>query len=207
VYNTVVPTVFQKKKSAPSTAPIAVQSSMGPLTCFAVNPKGVRFETQEAGETVVLFLRQHIIVNLGWVILAVFMLLAPTMLFPMLIAALGIPITIPASYIVIGTLFWYLGTFGFILAKFLGWYFNIYIVTDERVVDIDFYYLLYKQFSQAELNKIQDISYASGGIFATFLNYGNVKIQTAGEMPNLEFDKVPYPERVVETIRNLLDTP
>lgn len=174
-----------------------------PLTSFAINPAGIRFETQETEETVILFLRQHIIVNFGWVVLAMIMLFTPTVLFPLLIAALGIVISVPAGYLVIGTLFWYLGTFGFIIAKFLGWYFNIYIVTNERIVDIDFHYLLYKQFSQAELNRIQDISYSSGGVFATFFNYGNVQIQTAGEMPNLEFDKVPYPERVVESVRNL----
>ena len=182
-----------------------VRTRVSPLTAFAVNPDGVKFETQEAEEVVILFLRQHIIVNLGWVILAVILILAPTVLFPLLASGLGLSFSVPVGYVILGTLFWYLGTFGFILAKFLGWYFNIYIVTNERVVDIDFYYLLYKRFSQAELNKIQDISYASGGIFATFFNYGNVTIETAGEMPNLEFDKVPYPEKVVETVRNLTE--
>lgn len=178
---------------------------VSPLTAFAVNPDGVKFETQEAEEVVMLFLRQHIIVNLGWVLLAIVLLLAPTVFIPLFIGALGVSISVPTGHLIVATLFWYLGTFGFILAKFLGWYFNIYIVTDERVVDIDFYYLLYKRFSQAELNKIQDISYSSGGIFATFFNYGNVTIETAGETPNIEFDKVPYPEKVVETVRNLTE--
>lgn len=176
---------------------------MGPLTSFAVNPRGIRFETQEAGETVVIFLRQHIIVNIGWVFFALVLIFAPTVVFPLILSAIGITFIPPVAYVLVGSLFWYVGTFGFILAKFLGWYFNIYIVTNERVIDIDFYYLLYKRFSQAELHKIQDISYASGGIFATFFNYGNITVETAGEAPNLEFDKVPYPEKVVETIRSL----
>lgn len=178
---------------------------MGPLTSFAVNPIGVHFETQEAEETVVLFLRQHIIVNLPWMFLAALLILVPSVFFPLAVGALGLAVPIPVEYMIVGSLFWYLGTFGFILAKFLGWFFNIYIVTNERVIDIDFYYLLYKKFSQAELNKIQDISYASGGIFAAFFNYGNVSVQTAGEMPNIEFDKVPNPEKVVETIRELIE--
>lgn len=178
---------------------------VSPLTAFAVNPGGVKFETQEAEEVVMLFLRQHIIVNLGWVLLAIVLLLAPTVFIPLFVGALGVSLSVPTGYLIVATLFWYLGTSGFILAKFLGWYFNIYIVTNERVVDIDFYYLLYKRFSQAELNKIQDISYSSGGIFATFFNYGNVTIETAGETPNIEFDKVPYPEKVVETVRNLTE--
>jgi hypothetical protein len=214
VYNSVVPTLFEssatgvkqpmnKKSSLPSLS--HPRKRMNPFSAFAMHPGGIRFETQEEKETVILFLRQHIIVNLGWVLIASLLALAPTIILPMIISATGMVVTIPGEYILIGSLFWYLGTFGFVLAKFLGWYFNIYIVTNERVVDIDFYYLLYKQFSQAELNKIQDISYSSGGIFATFFNYGNVAIQTAGEMPNLDFQKVPYPEKVVETIRNLTE--
>lgn len=177
---------------------------MGPLTCFAVNPDGVRFETQEAEEKVILFLRQHLIVNLGWVFIAVLLILSPTIVFSWLLNLVNQSIPVMGALVVVGTLFWYLGTFGFILAKFLGWFFNIYIVTNERIIDIDFFYLLYKRFSQAELDKIQDISYDSGGVFATFFNYGNVTVETAGEAPNLEFGKVPFPEKVVETIRGLI---
>lgn len=192
------------KASARSASGIPIHSRMGPLTYFAVNPNGVRFETQEKEESVILFLRQHLIVNLGWVLIAVILVLTPTVVFPWLLGKISESIPVSGSYVLVGTLFWYLGTFGFILAKFLGWFFNIYIVTNERVIDIDFFYLLYKRFSQAELNKIQDITYASGGVLATFFNYGNVTIETAGESPNLEFDKVPYPDKVVETIRSLL---
>lgn len=198
-----MPTIFESKKKIVSIPPVPV--SMGLLTCFAVNPTGVRFETQEDGELIVLFLRQHIIVNLPWVVSAILLALIPPIFVPLLISATGITLTIPFSYMLVGTLFWYLALFGFVLAKFLGWFFNIYIVTNERVIDIDFFYLLYKKFSQAELNKIQDISYSSGGIIATMFNYGNVIVETAGESPNLEFDRVPYPDKVVETIRNLAE--
>ncbi len=178
---------------------------MHPLTAFAVNPHGLRFETQEEEEVVILFLRQHFIVNVPWIFLTIVLLLAPTVIFPKLFSVLSINFSLPTGYFLIGTLFWYLATFGFALASFIGWFFNIYIVTNERVVDIDFFYLLYKKFSQAELAKIQDISYTSGGILAAIFNYGNVSIETAGEMPNLEFELIPYPERVVETIRALTE--
>ena len=178
---------------------------MGPFTSFAVHPDGVRFETQEAQEEVVLFLRQHIIVNVPWLFVAMLMLSAPTFLLPLFFHVTGLSLPVPATYIFIGTLFWYVATFGFVLAKFLGWFINIYIVTDERVVDIDFYYLLNKNFSQAELNKVQDISYTTKGLLSTIFNYGDVVVQTASESPNLEFNKAPNPEKVVETIRDLIE--
>ena len=187
---------------APSSMP---RSKMRPFTAFAVNPDGVRFETQEASEDVILFLRQHIIVNVPWIIVTLILISAPTIIFPILFQLVHLPFAIPAGYLIVGVLFWYVATFGYALANFIAWFFNIYIVTNERVVDINFIYLLYKQFSQAELSKIQDISYATGGIFATVFDYGNVTIETAGEVPNLTFEKVPHPEKVVETIRSLTE--
>ena len=179
------------------------QSSMGPLTCFAVNPDGIRFETQEEEEKVILFLRQHIIVNVGWVLITLILLVAPMGLIPFVLQSFPFPLANHPGYVVVGMAFWYVATFGFALASFIHWFFNIYIVTNERIVDIDFIHLLFKQFSQAEISKIQDISYSTGGIFATVFDYGNVLIETAGEFPNLEFASVPHPEKVVEAIRSL----
>lgn len=178
---------------------------MQPLAAFAVSPEGVRFETQEAEETVEIFLRQHPVVNVSWIVTSALLLAAPTAILPLILRILPLPFTIPPGYIIVGTAFWYLATFGFILSNFLHWFFNIYIVTNERVVDIDFYYLLYKHFAEAELDKIQDISYSSSGLLATLFDYGNVKIQTAAEIPNLEFELIPHPEKVVETIRSLVE--
>lgn len=177
---------------------------MGPLTAFALRPDHVRFETQEAKEQVVLFLRQHFIVNVPWILITILLVIAPTVIFPILFQALSVNLSLPVPYYIVGTLFWYLATFGFALASFIGWFFNIYIVTDERIVDIDFYYLLYKKFSEAQLTKIQDIHYTSGGIIAAMFNYGDVMVETAGEQPSIEFASVPYPEKVVTAIRGLI---
>lgn len=178
---------------------------MNPLTAFAVNPTRLRFETQEETEKVILFLRQHFIVNVPWILITVLLVIAPTVIFPILFRALSLNMTFPASYYVVGTLFWYLATFGFALASFIGWFFNIYIVTKERIVDIDFFYLLYKKFAEAELTKIQDINFTSGGVLAAMFNFGNVAVETAGEAPNINFELIPFPEKVVETIRGLTE--
>lgn len=200
-----MPTLFQAPDKKPTKKPVKsyIRTRMSPLTAFAVNPTGVRFETQESEEQVVLFLRQHFIVNIPWIVLTGILLFIPPVLFPIMIG--GFPLMLPVPYLLIGSLSWYLATVGFALVSFLHWFFNIYIVTNERVIDIDFQYLLFKRFSQAELERIQDISYTAGGIFATVFHYGNVYVQTAGEVPNLEFLAVPRPDKVVEKIRNLME--
>src|SRR3989344_4641706 len=202
-----MPTLFEApQKAKPHRHPHKhphEHSKMRPLTSFAVNPDGVRFETQEAQEEVMLFLRQHFIVNVPWIAISGILLFAGTVILPLIFRSL--PIALPATYMLVVTASWYLATTGFVLASFLHWFFNIYIVTNERIVDIDFYYLLFKRFSQAELEKIQDISYSTGGVFATVFNYGEVMVETAGEAPNLEFVAVPRPDIVVETIRSITE--
>lgn len=205
-----MPTIFASpnksgQKERHFTPSVQAPTVMNPLTAFAVNPAHLRFETQEDSEKVILFLRQHFIVNVPWILLTIVLVIAPTVIFPILFRALSLNMAFPASYYVVGTMFWYLATFGFALSSFIGWFFNIYIVTNERIVDIDFYYLLYKKFSQAELTKIQDINYTSGGILAAAFNFGNVVAETAGEAPNIDFELIPFPEKVVETIRDLTE--
>jgi hypothetical protein len=205
-----VPTIFASpNKSAQKdryfTPAVQPPTEMNPLTSFAVNPAHLRFETQEKTEKVILFLRQHFIVNVPWIVGTTLLFIAPTVIFPILFRALSLNMAFPAAYYVVGTMFWYLATFGFALSSFIGWFFNIYIVTNERIVDIDFFYLLYKKFSQAELTKIQDINYTSGGILAAMFNFGNIVVETAGEAPNIDLELIPFPEKVVETIRGLME--
>ncbi len=181
----------------------AHKSVMGPLTSYAVSPDGVRFETQEEQEEVTLFLRQHPIILVPAAFILLLMIIFPTIILPLTLRVLNVSFNLPVRYYIIGTLFWYLVTFGFALISFLRWFFNIYIVTNQRIVDVDFKYLLYKMFSEANLSKIQDINYTAGGIFAAAFNFGDVTVETAGEAPNIEFEKVPHPEHVVQIISEL----
>jgi len=173
---------------------------MNLFTAFAKTPKQLRFETQEKQEVIILFLRQHLIVLIPWLVVGVVLFLAPTILFPIIHSFVSKTWTIPVGYVIVGTVFWYVLSFGFILSKFLFWFFNIFIVTNERIVDIDFVNLLHKDISETQLERVQDISYKTSGILATMFNFGDVTIQTAGEMPNFMFERVPRPSEVVDII-------
>jgi hypothetical protein len=203
-----MPTLFEQPTAPPARPETLKQkvphvSRTSAFTSYALRPKDIRFETQEETEEVILFLRQHIILLLPWFFVGGLMALAPTVVFPFALRFLKLPIAIPFGYIVVGTVFWYLLTFGFVLMKFIHWFFNIFIVTNERIIDIDFINLLYKEFSEARLERVQDISYRTTGVLATMVNYGNVMIQTAGEQPNFVFESVPHPDAVVEVISDL----
>ena len=42
-------------------------------------------------------------------------------------------------------LVWYLISIAYFIESFLTWFFNVYFVTDERIIDVDFYNLIYKK--------------------------------------------------------------
>ena len=125
-----------------------------PLASFLMCPGGVTFETRESEEKVILFLRRHLITNIPWMLTTIAMFLVPTF-----INNLSILNSIPSNFKFIFILIWYLITTAYFLESFLTWFFNVYIVTDERIVDIDFYNLIYKEVSDANIDKIQDVTY------------------------------------------------
>jgi len=94
-------------------------------------------------------------------------------------------------------------TTAFVLESFLGWYFNVYIITDERIIDIDFISLIYKEVSDADIEMIQDVTYKQGGIVRTMFNFGTIFIQTAAEKPKFEFEDVPNPSLIVKVLQKM----
>lgn len=173
--------------------------SHNPLAAYCYFPDKVDFETRERKEKIVLLLRRHPITNLAWILVAVLMIFAPLVLsiFPILSF-------LPSNFQFVAVLVWYLITTAFVLENFLTWFFNVNIVTDERIVDIDFHNLIYKEVSDAKIDKIQDVTYKMGGVIRTVFNYGDVYIQTAAEVPAFEFLAVPTPNKVARVLQDLM---
>ncbi|MCL5411812.1 MAG: PH domain-containing protein [Patescibacteria group bacterium] len=178
----------------------------GALASFVEQPENVHFETQEDNEKVLYLLRRHWFTNTGWLSLGFLLLVLPLVFFisdPFLSSALHF--NFPLKYQLVGVLVWYLITFGFLLENFLMWYFDVYIITNERLVDVDFYGLFYKQISECALSRIQDVTHRMGGVAQIMFNYGNVIVQTAGTHDYFEFELVPEPDLVQKKIFELVE--
>lgn len=170
-----------------------------PLTSFAYEPENIHFLDQDAEEKVVLFLRWHPITNLGWILLSFAFLIAPVIFayFPVLSSLpLGFRLTI--------SLLWYLIAVTYVYEKFLHWFFSGFLITNKRVIDIDFENLIYRQVSFATLDKIEDVTIKAGGGGMTLFNYGDVFIQTAAEIENIEFERIPKPDKVAHILKGLI---
>lgn len=169
-----------------------------PLASFSYLPDHVKFVNEDPEEEVLLLLRKHPITNLRWMIVAFLMIVAPS--FVTVLTPVG---SLPSGFQFVFTLVWYLITSAFILEQFLSWYFHVNIVTDERIIEVDFVNLVYREITDANIDQIQDVTVEVGGAIRTLMHFGDVIIQTASEIPKIKFEAVPNPDRVARILREL----
>lgn len=196
--------IFSNLKNGKLIRKIAEKISIGnALASFAAYPKGVRFQTQEEKEEIILLLRRHVITNLLWIMIAVVLFFLPLLFSPFFY--LFIPIKIPLNYQIISLIVWYSMIASSVMINFFVWYYNVYIITDQRIIDVDFYSLTYKKISSATLDNVQDITIRAGGILRVIFDFADIDIQTAGTVPNFTFEAVPHPDVIAREIHDLLD--
>src|SRR3989339_359212 len=164
---------------------------------YILNPD-IKFDTQEDGEKIYLLLRSHPFTQLRWVLASIlfFILFFVFNFFPQSFFNLG--------QILIINLFFIVFILSYIWFNILNWYFNVGIITNKRVIDIDFYAVLYKEITNAQLGRIEDTTVKSGGYIEAFFDYGSIFVQTAGTEANVEFINVPHPSDAVQIINKLL---
>lgn len=192
-----------------SVKKLAEESGHSAWRSLCALPPKTTFEAQGEGEHVLLLMRKHPITNLWWAAIVALLFGVPLFWgeFP-LIASL-------TALTVLGlSIFWYMGLAFFAIQNLLLWFYNVYIVTDERIIDVDFFGLLYKNVNATQIRKVEDVNYSQRGILSSMFNFGNVIVQTSAEQRSEDmgeevsaftFEAVSNPDRVVKVISELME--
>lgn len=107
--------------------------------------------------------------------------------------------------IILGTSIYLLSIWLFLFSAFLDYYLDLWIVTNDRIMNIEQHGLFGRTVSELDLTKIQDVTSEIKGIIPTLFNYGDVHIQTAAEEKRFVFEEVPNPHEVRKGILDLID--
>lgn len=171
------------------------------FSSYIKNPQQCFFEGQDKDEKILLIVRAHLITNLSWIIPALVIFFIPFFLPPVISQSgfniLGsLPQTFWSALLVIN----YLLVLVISFEGFLYWYFNVNIITDRQVVDIDFHSILFKNIDLAPLKNIEEADSSVAGFLGTIFNFGNVNIQTAGATVAIVMKNVPNPPDVADFI-------
>lgn len=152
-----------------------------------------QFRDQYDGENVLLVFRKHPVVMRKGLILFMFAIL------------LG---TVP-SFINPVMSWFYGGLFGgFILGiivmspSWLYWYFSVYILTDQRFIQITQKGFFRKRFADVGIHQVQSVNYQVIGVQETLLGFGTIIVQTY--LGDIVINDVHHPETTAKELSQYL---
>ncbi|MFC1640540.1 PH domain-containing protein [Patescibacteria group bacterium] len=168
--------------------------------------KKITFPGRRPDEVVHLLLRRHWSVLLahgivsltllgvplfaGGIVLAFIPSIADNSFYPLLVLAFWLYIMFVWTYFFVG---------------WIDYYLDVWIVTNDRIINIEQNGLFNRIISEHKLYRIQDVTAEVSGVFRTFFNFGNVYIQTAAEMQRFAFEQIPEPYKVKKIVLQLHD--
>lgn len=160
------------------------------------------FKGRRENEEIVLFLRRHWLTLIFKLIPAIFFLgtlLAIFFLKESLLIYFDWEIVFfNLFYVSLFMFFWIL-----LFIIWIDYYLDVWIVTDQRIVNIEQKSLFRRSISELEMGKIQDVTAEVTGVIPTLFNYGYVYVQTAGEKERFVFQQVSCPTRVKNIIMQI----
>lgn len=160
------------------------------------------FQGKEAGENVVMILRQHLF-TLTYPLILIFL----AALVPILMKFAFTTEIAARSW---GTAFIFLASLWYAALWLLSFYFltmyalNTVIITDRRIIENEQLGLFNRKVSELHLYRIQDVSVRIEGAIPTFLSFGDTVVQTAASEREFIFHQIPHPERVKDAIMRLV---
>lgn len=158
-------------------------------------------------EKVIFYLRRHAIIFIGGMLMILMMMAIPVggyfavmRYYPQLWQRelLG-PLTMLAASA------YYLWVWLFFFSTFVDFYLDAWIVTNDRILNIEQKGLFNRTVSELDLLNIQDITSEVHGVLPFFFGYGNVQIQTAAEQGRFVFEQIPNPEGVRKRLLTLVE--
>lgn len=158
-------------------------------------------------EKIILLLRRHWFIILKkivfWGIIAIMPLVFYFILNDFVEGLISNESIYPIFILFISIYYLYVWLFAFY--SFVDYYLDIWIVTSERIINIEQKGLFAREVSEQRLYRIQDVTSELKGFFPTILNYGTVYIQTASETPHFIFKEVSTPQEVAKKISQIVE--
>lgn len=161
------------------------------------------FPGQRPNEKVVIMLRRHWIIFARYVLQLIGFNLLPIVFFIIFyyVVSWDIPTAGPLFVtMVMAVSLYYLGAWLAYFHSFVDYRLDMWILTDQRIINIEQQGLFDRVSAELNLNKVQDVTAEVHGHTQTFFDYGNVYIQTAAEQQRFIFQNVPHPEEIARLV-------
>jgi uncharacterized membrane protein YdbT with pleckstrin-like domain len=153
----------------------------------------LEFDGQHEDEEVLKVFRRHpVVMRKGLIAVLVGLLIGmiPSLIWPLDLSNL---LFAPLGMALGGLVFFYF---------WIGWFYSVFIITDQRLIQITQKGFFNRTVADIGLNKIQSINYQVAGIQETLLGFGTILVQTfVGDMV---MDTIHHPAVVQEEISKII---
>lgn len=162
------------------------------------------FKGQHDGEVIEQIIHRH------WFNILVHFLIVIILAFLLLVSFVALPVFFPTFFDEAGVRFFlfientsllFIWIYGFLV--WIDYYFDVWIITNERIVNIEQKGLFVRHVSELDFSRVQDVTCTVEGLIPTVLNFGNVHVQTAGEKVRFAFRNVPDPYAIKDAVMRL----
>ena len=160
---------------------------------------------RRAGEKLITFVRPHWFHLLKSILFFIVLFVIPFVLFFLLKETMGFVFENEITFTLLaltGTLY-LMVAYLILYNNFIDYHLDIWIVTNFRIIAIEQTNIFNRTVSEHKIELIQDVSANQTGLLQTFLNFGDVEVQTAGEEQRFHFNDVPDPFTVAKKINKL----
>ncbi len=159
-----------------------------------------KFHEQFPDENIILLLRKDIMFLIRGMLVEILIFLGIAAALAVVIGAgwdwSWLWVATPIALVIVGV-------WAFI--DWFNWRYDLYVITDRRVVDSTRRFPFKKRLAEAQLDRVQDTSYEKNGLFANVFNYGTMVIQTAGEASNFRWEGMPNPVQAQAIVRQAVE--
>lgn len=189
-----------------NTNPNPEPSAISPKTLETSSissPLKLSFAEQDPDEQVLLILRKHFITNVSWILNGMFFFILPPVIhivFPDIQPNIWL---IPSRFLPVFLAIYYISIMLYMLTKLATWLYDVFIITQKRIVDIDFSDVIYHDVAITKVEEVEDVHYNHGGFLSSIFNFGNLFIQTQGNKANFEAYNIPNPSHAAQIIISL----
>ncbi len=160
-------------------------------------------------EKIIRVVRKHWFVLLGDIVMLIFFVAIPVVaLFAFHFLPFDSILRFEGSQAAASTFFFFAWIF---IVWMIGWnmwtdyYLDVLIVTDSRIFDIEQHGLFRRTSSSFRIDKIQNVSVEQKGIIQTLLDFGTLRLETAGEREDFIAHFIASPYEIKKFINELQD--
>jgi len=100
---------------------------------------------------------------------------------------------------------WLLFVLAYIFIEWTTYYLDVWHITNKRIIDVEQIGIFHRDTKSLRFERIQDITVEVKGIIATFLNFGDVHVQTAGATREIIIYQVRKPYKLKKMITVAID--